>query len=103
MLNACSGYVSDLSVRDVPENHSWATNGMVVYDHSTNSVINITESPANNHGYTQGNLHHIGPFQDHRGLLINVMAKQFALSEVFQDANETQGESVRVHKIVSSS
>jgi len=65
---------------------------MVLYDHTTNTAHNTSQD--NEIGYVHGALHHIGPFKDHKGLLLALMAKKYPLSLSFIDYNSTQGKSV---------
>lgn len=74
----------------------WATNGLVIYDHSTNTAQNISEPHGN--GYTHAVMHHLGPFDNpkpkHKGLLLILPGKQYNLSENFQEDLDG-GKSVR--------
>lgn len=72
----------------------WATNGMVIYDHTNNQAQNITEE-LDTHGYTHAVMHHLGPFKDHNGFLLILPAKMYGLSENFTDNLLTGGQIVR--------
>ena len=90
-----SGYLSPRSGRDNDEGN-WATNGMVLYDHGTNKAHNISQpvATAGQLGYTHGALHHIGPFGNHKGLLLVLMAKEYPLNLNFVENDPTHGKSV---------
>jgi len=85
-----SGYSSPRSVRDNTGN--WSTNGMVLYDHNTNTAQNISQN--NQLGYAHGALHHIRPSQNHKGLLLTLMAKEYPLNQSLIDYDPTYGKSV---------
>ena len=74
----------------------WATNGLVIYDHSTNTAQNISDPE--DLGYTHARMHHLGPFDDpkpkHKGLLLILPGKKYNLSDSFEE-NVSGGESVR--------
>ena len=74
----------------------WATNGLVVYDHSTNTARNISDS--HDYGYTHAVMHHLGPFDSpkhkHKGLLLVLPGKQYILSDNFIE-NDPVGQPVR--------
>lgn len=95
-----SGYGSPRSARDnAPaispvEPNNWATNGMIIIDHTTNKIVNITDK-LDQSGYTHGALHLIGPFKNHKGLLLVLMAKEYPLDLDFQENVPGQGTDVR--------
>ena len=85
-----SGYFSPRSAPEVaPANTSMATNGMVVYKHGTNEIVNITDSQ-DIYGYTHGALHHIIPENGSEGMLLNLMALQGPLQTNFTE-NDKNG------------
>ena len=77
---------------DNPPAGFWATGGMVIYDHSTNTAQNISD-PADNLGYTHARLHYLGPFGDHKGLLLILPGKRYVLSDYFGEV-VSEGENV---------
>ena len=95
--NNCSGYQSNRTGPDTAEDQMWATNGLVIYGHSTNTVQNISD-PQDYYGYTHAVMHHLGPFDNskgkHKGLLLSLPGKYYNLSDNFIE-NDRFGESVR--------
>jgi len=65
---------------------------MVIYDHSTNKAHNISQP--GQLGYTHGALHHIGPFGDHKGLLLVLMAREYPLNLNFVENDPAGGKIV---------
>ena len=65
---------------------------MTIYDHTKNTAQNISD-PAD-FGYTHARMHHLGPFDDHKGLLLILPGKKYNLSDYFEE-NFWGGESVR--------
>ena len=62
---------------------------MIIYDHSTNTAQNIT-NPQDYDGYAHVAMHQLGPFGDHKGLLLVLPSFQNPLSKNF-----TEGTTVR--------
>ena len=90
-----SGYLSPRSGRE-NTNGNWSTNGMVLYDHSTDKALNISQP--GQLGYTHGALHNIGPFGDRKGLLLVLMAKEYPLNLNFVENDPLDGKSVSKFK-----
>ena len=84
-LYTYSGYQSNRTGRDTSLYEMWATNGLLIYDHTTNTAKNISDlqDPSS---YTYGAIHHIGPFSDHPGLLLILPSKIYGSSENFTEA-----------------
>lgn len=93
---AYSGYISNRTGTDTPPAHMFAANGMVIYDHTTNTAKNISDPE--DFGYTHARMHHLGPFDDpkpkHKGLLLILPGKKYNLSDTFEE-NISGGLSVR--------
>lgn len=83
-LYTYSGYQSNRTGRDTSLYEMWATNGLLIYDHTTNTAKNISD-PDDSSCYTYGAVHHIGPFPDHRGLLLILPSKIYGCSENFTE------------------
>lgn len=68
-----------------------ATNGMVIFDHKTREIFNVTD-PDDRSGYTHGALHRIIPANDSgdAGMLLNLMALQGPLNTNFTE-NDKDG------------
>ena len=79
-----SGYQGNRTGRDTSLYDMWATNGLVTYDHTTNTATNITD-PTDPHGYTHGTVEYLGPYQDHPGLLLILPSRRYAPFENFTD------------------
>ena len=60
---------------------------MIIYDHSTNTAQNIT-NPQDHDGYAHVDMHHLGPIEDHKGLLLVLPSYKYPLSKNFTAANE---------------
>ena len=71
----------------------WATNGMVLYDHATNTAQNVSD-PLDPNAYTHGIVRHLGPFPGHKGLLLVLPSKIFGVGENFTEYG-SGGKSVR--------
>ena len=76
-LSAYSGYRSNRTGPDTALDGMWATNGLIIYDHTTNEVKNRSDSD-DQHGYTHAVMHHLGPFDGHKGLLLILPGKQYS-------------------------
>ena len=88
-----SGYQSNRTGRDTSLHEMWATNGLVTYDHTTNTATNITD-PNDIHGYAHGAVRYLGPYEDHPGLLLILPSRIFQPSENFTEGIKG-GQSVR--------
>lgn len=90
--NLDSGYYSSRSDPEVAgPDTSMATNGMIIFDHKTKEIVNITDS-SDRSGYTHGALHQIIPGNggDDDGMLLNLMALQGPLETNFTE-NDKDG------------
>ena len=72
----------------------WPTNGMVIYDHTTHTVRNISD-PLDPNCYTHGVVHHLGPFDSHPGLLLILPSKTYGVGENFTEGVPGHGKDVR--------
>ena len=66
---------------------------MIKFNHTSNRAWNIT-GPPGEVGYSHGALHHIGPFENHPGYLLVLMAKQYDLRLDFEEDEPRVGKSV---------
>ena len=57
---------------------------MVIYDHTTNTARNI-QDPLDPNCYTHGVMHHLGPFKNHKGLLLILPSKIYGEGEKFTE------------------